>query len=58
MLCELASAGCRNDDKTTDEMQRVDLFSFPQEPGDVWSSTRAEAHKQNGGAGTAELGPC
>lgn len=55
-LCELAQAGCRNDDKTMDEMQRVYLFSLLCQLGDP-EAAPGQRHT-SGNAGTAELGPC
>lgn len=46
MMCELAEAGCRNNYKIMDEMQRVDLFWLSHQSGDRQSSTQAEVHKQ------------
>ena len=38
--CESAQAGRRNNHKTTDEMQRVNLFSLPCHPGDPLAWTK------------------
>lgn len=36
----------RNNHKTAKEMQRINFFSLPCEPGDLQSSSRAEAHRE------------
>lgn len=46
MLCELAQAGYRKKGQTMYEIRRVNQFLLPPQPGDLWSSTWPEAHRQ------------
>lgn len=52
--CEPAQAGCRNNHKTTDGMQIVNLFRYLT---NLPEAAPGQRHT-SGNAGAAELGPC